>query len=157
MTKKVHGRHGARWAALQGLYAWQLSGVSVAKIETDLHDGTFQEVADGNHSDLKLSFDKPYLHELLSQISMQKSELDELILPHLDRPLNEVHAIEHAILWIAMYELKVRLEIPYKVIINEAILLAKQFGAQDSHKFINGVLDKAAAQIRARECVGAIA
>ncbi|MBS0287417.1 MAG: transcription antitermination factor NusB [Proteobacteria bacterium] len=145
MTKKVHGRHGARWAALQGLYAWQLSGVSISKIETDLHEGTFQEI--------EFSFDKPYLHELLSQISAQKSELDELITPHLDRPLNEVHAIEHAILWIAMYELKVRLEIPYKVIINEAILLAKQFGAQDSHKFINGVLDKAASQIRANEVV----
>jgi transcription antitermination protein NusB len=150
MTKKVHGRHGARWAALQGLYAWQLSGVSIAKIEIDLHDGTFQDTSEHAQT-IKFSFDKEYVHELLEQISTQKSDLDELILPHLDRPLVEVHAIEHAILWIAVYELKVRLEIPYKVIINEAILLAKQFGAQDSHKFINGVLDKAAASLRISE------
>ncbi len=82
---------------------------------------------------------------------MHKSDLDELILPHLDRPIIEVHAIEHAILWIAIYEFQTRIEIPYKVVINEAILLAKQFGAQDSHKFVNGVLDKAAKVIRERE------
>ncbi len=153
MTKKVHGRHGARWAALQGLYAWQLSGVSIGKIEIDLHDGTFQDVSEHSET-IKFTFDKDYVHELLTQISEQKSVLDELILPHLDRPIEEVHAIEHAILWIAIYELKVRLEIPYKVIINEAILLAKQFGAQDSHKFINGVLDRAAATLRMKEFAG---
>ncbi len=149
MIKKVHGRHGSRWAALQALYAWQLSGIAIASIERDLLDGTFQEFPDQNS--IKISFDKGYVHELLHQISLQQNELDELILPHLDRPLNEVHAIEHGILWIAIYELHTRIEIPYKVIINEAILLAKQFGAQDSHKFINGVLDKAAAAIRLSE------
>lgn len=151
MTKKVHGRHGARWAALQGLYAWQLSSVPIAKIESDLHDGTFQDQSDT--ISIKFSFDKEYAHELLTQIAEHKDDLDELIVPHLDRPLVEVHAVEHAILWIAVYELKTRLEIPYKVIINEAILLAKQFGAQDSHKFINGVLDKAAMSLRASEVV----
>ena len=149
MIKKVHGRHGSRWAALQALYAWQLSGIAIAKIESDLLDGTFQELSEQNT--IKISFDKDYVHELLTQISAKADELDALILPHLDRPINEVHAIEHAILWIAIYELSNRLEIPYKVIINEAILLAKQFGAQDSHKFINGVLDKAAAAIRISE------
>lgn len=151
MTKKVHGRHGSRWAALQGLYAWQLSGSSLAKIEEDLHEGTFHVEAENSESRIKVSFDKEYLHELLFNIARQIGELDELISPHLDRPLNEVHAIEHAILWIALYEFKERLEIPYKVIINEAILLAKQFGAQDSHKFVNGVLDKAAKVVRERE------
>ncbi|MBI2792399.1 MAG: transcription antitermination factor NusB [Gammaproteobacteria bacterium] len=151
MTKRVHGRHGARWAALQGLYAWQLSGVSVSKIEIDLHDGTFHFEPDNPDNKVNITFDKEYLHELLTNISMQKGELDELILPHLDRPIVEVHAIEHAILWIAIYEFRTRIEIPYKVIINEAILLAKQFGAQDSHKFINGVLDKAAKVIREKE------
>ncbi len=150
MVKKVHGRHGARWAALQGLYAWQLSGVSISKIEHDLIEGTFKET-DQAQNEIKISFDKAYVNELLTQICAQKDELDALALPHLDRPISEVHAIEHAILWIALYELKVRVEIPYKVIINEAILLAKQFGAQDSHKFINGVLDKAAATLREAE------
>ena len=151
MTKKVHGRHGARWAALQGLYAWQLSGVSISTIEIDLNDKTFHFEPENPEDKVKITFDKEYLHELLTNITMHKSTLDELILPHLDRPINEVHAIEHAILWIAIYEFQTRIEIPYKVVINEAILLAKHFGAQDSHKFVNGVLDKAAKVIRERE------
>lgn len=153
MTKKVHGRHGSRWAALQGLYAWQLSGSSLAKIEEDLHTGTFHIEPEKMEEPIKISFDKDYLHELMFNVGHQCDELDELISPHLDRPLSDVHAIEHAILWIALYEFKERLEIPYKVIINEAILLAKQFGAQDSHKFINGVLDKAAKVMREREVI----
>lgn len=148
MTKKVHGRHGARWVALQALYAWQFSGASLSQIETDLIEGTFHFEGDQT---AKVAFDKAYLQELLLAIGNQSSELDALILPHLDRPLPEVHPIEHAILWVAIYEFQSRLEIPYKVIINEAILLAKQFGAQDSHKFINGVLDKAAKTLRVRE------
>jgi len=145
MPKKIHGRHGSRWIALQGLYAWQLSCAPLSKIEEDLRSGFQWE------SDIKISFDKDYLHELMMAIHYQYDELDQLALPYLDRRLNEVHPIEHAILWIALYELKDRIEIPYKVIINEAILLAKQFGATESHKFINGVLDKAARVIRVKE------
>lgn len=147
---KVHGRHGARWVALQGLYAWQLSGGHLAKIEADLSENHFQ--LEKHHIEqLDISFDKAYLHELLMAVGEQYAELDALMLPHLDRTVEELHPIEHAILWIGLYELKERIEIPYKVVINEAILLAKQFGAQDSHKFINGVLDEAAKVIRAKE------
>lgn len=147
---KVHGRHGARWVAVQGLYAWQLSGLSLSKIEADLLAKPFQ--LEKYHTEkLDISFDKAYLHELLFAVQEQYDDLDQLMLPHLDRPINELQPIEHAILWIALYELKDRIEIPYKVIINEAILLAKQFGAQDSHKFVNGVLDEAAKELRARE------
>lgn len=149
MIKKVHGRHGARWGALQGLYAWQLTGAPLAQIEADLCEGNFQ--FDLEKKENKFSFDKEYLHELLWAIINHNHELDELIKPHLDRSLPEVHSIEHGILWIAIYEFKERSEIPYKVIINEAILLAKLFGAKDSHKFINGVLDKAAKILRPKE------
>lgn len=151
MTKKIHGRHGARWVALQGLYAWSLSGGSLMKIEDDLlnQDSLFAEV--DNKDPIKISFDKAYLHELFEAIGTRKEELDKLIAPHLDRSLQDVNPIEHAILRIALYELKERLEIPYKVVINESIILAKQFGAQDSHKFVNGVLDKAAKILRQRE------
>jgi N utilization substance protein B len=155
MIKKVHGRHGARWVALQGLYAWQMSKQPLVKIEEDLVSRFFESKELNAELQIEISFDKAYLHELLTNIDLMQSELDELTLPHLDRAVNEVHAIERAILWIAIYELKARPETPYKVIINEAILLAKQFGAQDSHKFINGVLDKAAKEIRARECSAA--
>ena len=147
MSKKIHGRHGSRWVALQGLYAWTLSGVSLAKIEEDLleHRPESKEEA--------ISFDKEYLHELIHEIGLLAGDLDTLIEPHLDRKLEEVQPVEHAILWIGIYELKVRVEIPYRVVLNEAILLAKHFGAQDSHKFINGVLDKAAKVLRPREAV----
>lgn len=147
---KVHGRHGSRWVALQGLYAWQLSGGSLTKIEEDLQIGDFEFKDQPVKHDI--SFDKNYFHELLFNIAAQKSTLDEHIVPHLDRDITDVHPIEHAILWIAIYEFTQCPAIPYKVVINEAIILAKQFGAQDSHKFINGVLDKAAKILRTKEC-----
>ena len=143
MTKKVFGRHGSRWVALQGLYAWQLSGAPLSRIEEDLRSGF--------HLEEKISFDKDYFHELMMAIFYQQDELDQLMLPYVDRGLSEIQPIEHAILWIAFYELKNKIETPAKVIINEAIILAKEFGATESHKFINGVLDKAAKIIRERE------
>jgi transcription antitermination protein NusB len=151
MTKIVRGRHGSRWLALQGLYAWQNSRENIAKIEADLLAGDLQFNPQDFDEKVKIAFDKAYFHELLTQIYEQGEELDTELSPHLDRDIQEVTPIERAILWIGAYELKVRLEIPYKVILNEAIMLAKQFGAQDSHKFVNGVLDKMAKQIRANE------
>jgi len=148
MTRKINGRHGARWVALQGLYAWALSGMPLSSIEADLMTNELV--------DAPISFDKEYLHLLFEAIGSQTEEIDALIAPYLDRQIHEVNPIEHAILRIAIYELKDRIEIPYKVIINEAIILAKQFGAQDSHKFINGVLDRAAKRVRARECEAAL-
>lgn len=143
MSKKGHGRHGARWMALQGLYAWQMSGDPVEKIEQDLLQVLLAPSTP--------HFDKTYLHELIHQVAKSALELDQWIVPYLDRSLAEMNPVEHSILRIAVYELKEHLETPYKVIINEAILLAKQFGAQDGHKFINGILDKAARSIRSNE------
>lgn len=153
MTKKIHGRHGARWVALQALYAWELTGTSLARIEEDLITDAFCLDAQETQQESwpKITCDKEYVSELLEGISTRKMELDALIVPHLDRAVEEVNPIEHAILRMALYELQERVEIPYKVIINEAIILAKQFGAQDSHKFVNGVLDKAAKVVRVRE------
>jgi len=148
LANKVKGRHGSRWIALQGLYAWLLSGIALQKIEADLLQGV---LFFPDEKQEKIRFDKEYLQELLAAIGAQKSTLDAVIVPYLSRTLDEVSPIEHAILWIATYELKERPEIPYKVIINEAIELAKQFGAQDSHKFINGVLDKARESLRSPE------
>lgn len=151
MTKSVRGRHGSRWLALQGLYAWQYSKESIVRIEADLLTGDLKFHPQGEAEQMKFSFEKEYLHELLTAITEQHDALEALLAPHLDRAFEEITPIEVAILWIGAYELKNRLEIPYKVILNEAILLAKQFGAQDSHKFINGVLDKTAREIRASE------
>lgn len=142
MTKKVYGRHGSRWVALQGLYAWQMTQTPLRSIHTELLSGEL---------DSNVAFDREYLYELIEGIEQRHAELDELMTPDLSRALLEVTPIERAILWIALYELKERIEIPYKVIINEAIILAKQFGAQESHKFINGVLDKTAKRLRPAE------
>ncbi len=155
MTKKIHGRHGARIVAVQGFYAWQLAGLSLRQIEEDLLVGDFYRDPENKENRIKISFDKEYLHELLHTIGGAVGTLNALIAPHSDRALEEIHPIELAILWVALYELKDRIEIPYKVIINEAILVAKEFGAQDSHKFINGILDKAARVVRQREALPA--
>lgn len=149
VLKRVHGRQGSRWAALQALYAWQMAQNSLANIEADLLLNQFKDES----QTVQIAFNKAFLHELITQIPTQISELDALIVPFLDRSIEEVHPIERAILWIAAYELKQRLETPYKVILNEAIILAKEFGAQDSHKFINGVMDKAGKAIRAESVV----
>jgi N utilization substance protein B len=150
MNRRIHGRHGSRWVALQALYAWSLSHEPMAQIEEDLLAKNIVFTAEGEEP-LKISFDQEYLHELVHAISERIDELNALLEPHLDRPISDVNPIEHAIILIGIYELYNHLETPYKVIINEAILLAKQFGAQDSHKFANGVLDKAAKVARARE------
>ncbi len=150
-SKKVHGRHGSRWLALQGLYAWVVTGNSLARIQDDLVATDFQFNAQTVDIMPKISFDAAYVNELISEIAANKSSLDEMMVPHLDRAIEELNPVEYVILLIACYELSQRIEIPYKVVINEAILLAKQFGAQDSHKFVNGVLDKAAKVARTRE------
>jgi len=151
MTKSIRGRHGSRWLALQGLYAWQCAKGPIARIEADLLMGDLQFNPQNSEEKVNIRFDKDYLHELILGITSQISSLDELIALHVDRAVDEITPIEHAILWIGAYELKVRLEIPYKVVLNEAIMLAKAFGAQDSHKFINGILDKTAKEVRASE------
>ena len=89
-----------------------------------------------------------YFRELLSGVATNSAYLDGLMQPYLSRLLDELGQVERAVLRIALYELSKRQDVPYKVAINEAIELAKTFGAEDSHKFVNGVLDKAAPQIR---------
>ena len=81
-------------------------------------------------------------------------ELEALIAPHLDRPMDELSPVEFAVLLLGAFELAQHLEVPYKVVINEAVELAKTFGGTDGHKFVNGVLDKLAPQLRAPEFAG---
>jgi N utilization substance protein B len=143
-VKQVYGRHGSRWVALQGLYAWQLSGNTLQRIEEDLLSGLYAEKSE-------VAFNKAYLHELLVGVINQVETWDALMLPYLDRPLLDLNPVEQAILRIAFYELKMQLQTPYRVIINEAVLLACEFGAQEGHRFVNGVLDKAVRALRPTE------
>lgn len=125
---------------MQGLYQYQLGGQEVAVIEAQFRED--QELGKA---------DQEYFHELLTQISERVVAINDLLKPFLDRPLEQVDPVERAILWIGGYELLFRLDIPYRVVINEGVELAKQFGAEQGHRFINGVLDKAAHHARAQE------
>ena len=95
--------------------------------------------------------DGAYFHELLNGVLSNRGEIDELIAPCLDRPMDDLDPVELAILRLSTYELKQRLDVPYRVVINEGIELAKTFGATDGHKFVNGVLDKLAPKLRSAE------
>jgi N utilization substance protein B len=130
----------ARQRALQALYQWQMTGQDLVDI-----DKQFMEEQDMQ------KVEKKYFHELLHQIPMCLSELDALSGEVLDRGIEQVDPVERAILRIGIYELKHRIDIPYRVVINEAVELAKIFGAEQGHKYINGILDKVAQKVRAIE------
>lgn len=134
---KPAARRRARECAVQALYSWQVSHNSIADIE--VHFLAEQEIKD---------IDINYFRELLAGVANHANYLDNLMAPYLSRKLEELGQIEKAILRIALYELSQRHDVPYKVAINEGIELAKTFGAEESHKFVNGVLDKVAPQLR---------
>ncbi len=133
-------RHMARQAAIQALYQWQLTSQQPEDIEQHFI----------NDHELK-GVDVEYFHQLVREIPLHRHELDDHIAPHLDRTIEEVDPVERAILRVGAYELEFLLEIPYKVVINEAVELAKTFGAEHGHKYVNAILDKVAAKLRAAE------
>ncbi|MBO3275256.1 transcription antitermination factor NusB [Pseudomonas schmalbachii] len=140
---KIAMRRKARSLAVQALYSWQMAGQPLNEIEAQFRtDNDFSEV------------DGAYFHEILHGVPRLKSELDQEFTPCLDRPLEEIDPVELAILRLSTYELRNRADVPYKVVINEGIELAKIFGATDGHKFVNGVLDKLAPRLRAAELRG---
>ena len=137
---KPKTRRRARECAVQAIYSWQLSKNDIADIE--LQFLSKQDVKD---------VDIMYFRELFSGVAMDTTTLDRRIAPYLSRKVEDLDQIEKAILRLAIFELSKRSDVPYKVVINEAIELAKVFGTKDSHKFVNGVLDKAAPAIRKRK------
>ena len=131
-------RHKARHFALQAVYQWQLTGMSATEIEKQfLEDQPIQGA------------DLDYLHDLISGVINNVEAIDETYAPHLTRPLEDLDQVDKAVLRVGTFELMYRQEIPYRVVINEAIILAKEFAEQDSHKFVNGVLDKVVKAIKA--------
>jgi len=139
----TRGRSWARRLAMQAIYQWQLTDLDPAAI-----DAQFQADQDMSKADLG------YFQELVQQVPARVQDIDAVIDPFLDRPLPQVDPVELAILRIAAYELLQRLDVPYRVVINEAVELAKKFGAEQGHRFINGVLDKAARKLRPQEIPG---
>ena len=133
-------RHRARELAVQGIYEWRLSGKSASLIEK----ATLDEKSLGR-------YDTEFFGQLLRGVIAQHEALGARIAPHLDRKLEELSPVEYSVLLLGAFELTQHPEIPYRVVINEAVELAKTFGGSDGHKFVNGVLDKLAAQVRVAE------
>ncbi len=140
-TPAKSARRRAREFALQGLYEWLISQSEVASIEVHL----------GIDNPAFAKADVEHFKELLQGVVKSIEPLRERIAPHLDRPVTQLSPVEHAILLIATYELSHHPEIPYRVVINEAVELAKTFGGTDGFKYVNGVLDRVAGRLRAVE------
>jgi N utilization substance protein B len=133
-------RHRAREFALQGIYEWLLNNEDSGVIDAHIREAHGFDKADAEH-----------FNALLHGVIRNVTELRAGVTPLIDRAIDQLSPVEHAALLIGAYELKNHLEIPYKVVINEAVELTKSFGGIDGHKYVNGVLDKLAASYRQTE------
>jgi N utilization substance protein B len=133
-------RSRARRRALQALYAWQMSGSHMAAVIEQFRHEQDMEVAD-----------LEYFEDLLQGVARHVEVLDEALKPFVDREVGQIDPIERAALRLAAYELKYRPDVPYRVVINEAIEVTKRFGADHGHSYVNGVLDKLAMSLRGAE------
>ena len=138
--KPKSARRRAREVALQGLYEWLISGAEASVVDAHMREQDGFDKCDAVHFDA-----------LLHGCIAEAVDIDAVLTHHVDRKTNLLSPIEHGVLMIGVYELKHCIEIPYKVAINEAVELAKSFGGTDGHKYVNGVLDKAAAELRPLE------
>lgn len=132
-------RKRARDLLVQALYQWKLSGSEADVIEAEFR------------ADNGKKTDWDFFHHALLYITGHATELNALYSPHLDRAVSQLDPIETGILQLGMFELSQRIDVPYKVVINEYVELAKKYGSAESHKYINGVLDKTARQLRVTE------
>ncbi|OGI69248.1 MAG: N utilization substance protein B [Candidatus Muproteobacteria bacterium RBG_16_60_9] len=137
------GRHRARRSAVQALYQWQVTQQPPSDIESHF-------LADNMLNDADLE----YFRHLVREIPLCLSRLDEQLTPYVDRAIAEIDPVERAILRLGAFELEFHLEIPYRVVLNEAVELAKTYGAEHGHKYINAVLDKVALNVRPLEVNG---
>lgn len=133
----ARGRRAARKILMQALYQLQVGG----QPWQDIHQ---QYMADPESA----GSDRDYFRELLLHVAEQRAALDAQLAAYSDIPPAQLDPVEHALLWIGLYELTHRPDVPYRVSISEAVELAKRFGATDGHKFVNGVLDRAARELR---------
>ena len=145
MTERRHDRAGrarslSRRLAMQALYQWQMTGQTFSELRHQF--ATEEEYAD---------VDPDYFVALLQGVLEDAPALDARLGEMIDRPVAQLDPVEHAVLLLGVHELQHRLDVPYRVVINENVELAKKFGATEGHKFINAVLDRAARALRADE------
>ena len=137
--KKLTERQKARRMVLQALYQWEIARAPVSDIQAEFRGYYLGKI------------DWAYFHEVFPAIPPRAQELDAALAPMLDRSIDALDPVELSLLRYGMYELLHRIDIPYKVVINECVELARVFGATDGHKYINGILDRAARDIRTLE------
>lgn len=137
---KPQARHKARFLALQAIYQWQLTTEERSSLKLQ-----FQEKLNPKKTDIK------YFYDLLDGVIKEIGIIDETIIPFLDRKIDDLDLVELAVLRLATFEMLRRVDVPYKVIINEALELTKKFGSIEGYKYINGVLDKTAHLLRKAE------
>ena len=130
---KPQARRKARSLALQAIYQWQLVADDIVNIKMQFVDKINSKKVDAE-----------YFNDLLDGVIKNVGAIDEVIMPLLDRKIKDLDAVELAVLRLATYELMMRLDVPYKVVINEALELTKNFGSIEGYKYVNGVLDKIA-------------
>ena len=141
MSKSGHwGRRRARKVAMQAVYQWQMTGADLRPLEQEYRSaGALKKT------------DDEFFSELLRGVLMSSGDLDELLRPLLDREVNELDRVELALLRLGAFELKERVDVPYRVVIDEYVELAKQYGAEESFKYVNGVLDRLSVLLRTLE------
>lgn len=137
-------RSRARRRALQAVYAWQMSGQGIAQVIAQFRDEQDMEIAD-----------LEYFEDVVRGVERNREKLDAELAQFVDRDMAQIDPVERGVLRLAAYELLFRLDVPYRVVLNEAIETAKRFGADHGHSYVNGVLDRAAAQWRSAEVTAA--
>jgi N utilization substance protein B len=138
--RSARARSLSRKLAMQALYQWQLAGQSASELHS-------QFAADEGYGDAE----EEYFASLVDGVTTSVAALDTRLQLLIDRPLAQLDPVERAVLWIGIFELLHRPDVPYRVVINESVELAKRFGATDGHKFVNAVLDRAARELRSAE------
>lgn len=133
-------RSRARSKAVQALYQWQMTGQSIGEVETQFLSEEDMAGVDIN-----------YFSTLLGEVAENSDRLDNDLAPLLDRPIDQVDPVERAILRLGACEMAFHIEIPFRVVINESVEIAKTFGAEQGHKYVNSILDKLARKLRAAE------
>ena len=138
--QNIRQKQRARKLALQAMYQWLMSGQDIAEIEAQFHIANDMD-----------KVDVPYFSRLIHDVPKHLNDLEAAFIPFLDRPIDTLNPVEHTILRLGTYELQFCPEIPYKIVLDEWVTLSKEFGSVEGHRYVNGVLNNLARQIRAIE------
>ncbi|OGV52000.1 MAG: N utilization substance protein B [Legionellales bacterium RIFCSPHIGHO2_12_FULL_42_9] len=139
----IRRKQRARKLALQAMYQWMMAGHDIAEIEAQFHQA--------NSASAMEKVDTAYFSKIIHEVPKHLVQIEATLLPFLDRPLDDLTPIELTVLRMGTYELLFCLDIPYRIVLDEWVTLAKEFGSAEGHRYVNGVLNNLARQVRAAE------